>query len=112
MMVSEGYIFTHPLLVRHKNQLKHELKFSGINIDNIDELAIKGINLVLNVDRAKSWRALSYIRFYSNVDMETMLRVFVGKELSQIIFDISDREDSIIDYFGWVTLAVIFGVKI
>jgi hypothetical protein len=111
-MLSEEYIYNHPTFVYHKKVLEWELKYNNININNIDEFALRGIKLVLGVDRLRSKRALNYIRFYAGVDASTMFRIFLGKELSQIIYNISDAEDSVIDYFGWVTLAIIFGVRI
>jgi hypothetical protein len=111
-MITENDVYNHPLFIKYKKQLIHELKFNNIPVDNVDELAKEGVRLVLSIDKMKSKKALNYIKFYSNVDIQTMLRVFMGKELSQIIYDISDRNDSVVDYFGWVTLAIILGVEI
>jgi hypothetical protein len=111
-MIDKEYIVNHSLFVKYKELLLSELQFRKVNINNIDELMNDGIDLVLNVDGTKSKHALEYITFYADIDIQTMFKVFIGKELSQIIYLINDVEDSVKDYFGWVTLAIILGVSI
>jgi hypothetical protein len=110
--MNESYILFHPTFIRYKILLQNELKFRNIDVGNIDELAYQGVNFVLNVDSKASKKALEYICMYSNLPLDKVLRTFIGKELSQIIYGINDVKDSVIDYFGWVSLAIIFNVSI
>jgi len=111
-MINEEYIMTYETFNKYKQLLHSELKQRNIEIDNIDDLARAGIKLVLNVDRNKSKKALEYIAHYANVDLQTMFKIFIAKELSQIIYEINDVNDSVADYFGWVTLAIMMSVRL
>jgi hypothetical protein len=111
-MINEEYILTHPTFIEYKDLLLSELNDRHIQINNIDDLAREGIRLVLGVDRNKSMNALDYIAEFAAVHTPLMFKVFIAKEISQIIYEINDVEDSVKDYFGWVTLAIVMGVEI
>jgi histidinol phosphatase-like enzyme len=111
-MINEEYILTHQTFNKYKQLLQSELKQRHIEIDNIDDLTRAGIRLVLSVDRNKSKKALEYIAHYANVDLETMFKIFIAKEVSQIIYQINDVDDSVSDLFGWVTLAIMMSVRL
>jgi len=105
--IKENHYFKH-----HYYMLKLMLQAFNIKIDEtaLEDASEKGIRLVLSIDREKSKQALEFICMHTGKPLKALLSIFMNKEISQLVYQIGDYEDSIIDYFGWVALGVLFGV--
>jgi hypothetical protein len=112
MSESIEYYINHKIMKEYKKELIMKMKMFSVDNYDVDELQKKGIQLVLNNDEYDSKKAINFVSIMSDTSYQQLFKVFIYKELSQICYGINDVEDSIIDYFGWLTLAIREGVKL